>query len=64
MQRKKESLVLEVLPIDKTALRRLAADEGEGMAVVVRGLTRDAARERGFYPEKKTGVESGGRVKT
>lgn len=54
MQRYTEDLVLKVLPTGKSALRRLAADEGEAMAVVVRRLIRDAARERGFYPQKET----------
>lgn len=43
-----ERLSLKVLRRDKDALRRLAAAEGEAMAVVVRRLIRRAACERGL----------------
>ena len=44
-----ERLSLKVLRRDKEALRRLAAVEGEAMAVVVRRLIRRAAQERGLW---------------
>lgn len=43
-----ERLSLKVLRRDKDALRRLAATEGEAMAVVVRRLIREAAQARGL----------------
>jgi len=47
---KTERLALTVLKRDKEALRRIAAAEGEAMAVVVRRLIRQEARHRGLWP--------------
>jgi len=49
-QTDRASLTLKMLRRDKEALERLAALEGEPMAVVVRRLIRDAARDRGLWP--------------
>jgi hypothetical protein len=43
-----ERLALNVLRRDKEALRRLAAREGEAMAVVVRRLIRNEAQRHGL----------------
>ena len=45
-----ERLAFSVLRRDKDLLRRLAVIEGEAMAVVMRRLIRQAARERGLLP--------------
>jgi len=50
-----ERLALKVLRRDKEALRRLAAAEGEAMAVVVRRLIREEARRRGLLPPADQG---------
>ena len=50
MRYKNERLVVKMLPSDKAALRRLAAAEGEAMAVIVRRLIREAAGRRGLWP--------------
>jgi hypothetical protein len=44
-----ERLALNVLRRDKEALRRLAAREGEAMAVVVRRLIRNEAQRHGLW---------------
>ncbi len=45
-----EKLSINVLPRDKEILRRMAAADGETMAVIVRRLIRQEARERGLWP--------------
>ena len=45
-----DRLALKILRRDKEALRKLAAAEGETMAVVVRRLVRDAVQQRGLLP--------------
>lgn len=45
-----EKLSVNVLPCDKAILRRMAATDGETMAVLVRRLIRQEARERGLWP--------------
>jgi RNA polymerase-interacting CarD/CdnL/TRCF family regulator len=46
-------LAVTVLPVHREALKRLAADEGEPMAAVVRRLIREEAQRRQMWPEKK-----------
>ena len=46
------TLVVTVPAAHKEALRRLAEDEGEPMAAIVRRLIRGEARRRGVWPQK------------
>lgn len=47
---KTEKLWFRALPADKQALEQIAQAEGESMAVVMRKLIRQAARDRGIVP--------------
>ena len=58
-----ERLALNVLRRDKEALRRLAAREGEAMAVVVRRLIRNEAQRHGLWKSAEgQGVDQDGEV--
>ena len=46
-----ERLTLKMLRRDKEALRRLAASEGEAIAVLMRRLIRRELQARGLLPE-------------
>ena len=55
--RKTEKLEVRVLATDKRALERIACVEGEAMAVVLRKLIRDRARELGVFTAEQKGGE-------
>ena len=50
MRLKTERLTLKVALLDKEALRRIAAIEGESMSTVVRRLIRREAQRRRLMP--------------
>jgi hypothetical protein len=50
MSAKTERLSVKVLQADKMALEQMAKADGESMAVIVRRLIREAAKERGLSP--------------
>jgi len=54
-----EKLSVNVLPCYKAVLRRMAATDGETMAVLVRRLIRQEARERGLWPAPRQATTQG-----
>jgi len=50
LRERTQRLNVRILPAHKAALEELAKREGEAVAVVVRNLIKDAARERGLWP--------------
>ena len=48
---KRERLAINVLPVHKQAIQRIAEADGESVSVILRRLIRKEAKERSLWPE-------------
>lgn len=57
---KRERLAINVLPVHKRAIERMAEADGEPMSVILRRLIRAEAKTRGLWPRQLEQTEEEG----